>query len=206
MQVKLYENHLGQIRVLGESENPLFCLSDVCKILDLDSVNKVANSIKAEFGDGGNQIPPIQNENFCVIQTYPIADNLGRIQQALFITEPQLYFVLMRSNKSKAKPFRQWVVSEVLPSIRKTGKYIKMDNVSDREKERLKDEIIMLQRKLLNIYEDREREVPLHYNTWLEPREKEQIKSLHARGESISKICKVMQRSEFAIRKIIKEG
>ncbi len=206
MQVKLYENHLGQIRVLGESENPLFCLSDVCKILDLDSVNKVANSIKVEFGDGGNQIPPIQNENFCVIQTYPIADNLGRIQQALFITEPQLYFVLMRSNKPKAKPFRQWVVSEVLPSIRKTGKYTKIDDVFDREKERLKDEIIMLQRKLLNIYEDREREVPLHYNTWLEPREKEQIKTLHARGESISKICKVMQRSEFAIRKIIKEG
>lgn len=206
MQVKLYENHLGQIRVLGESENPLFCLSDVCKILDLDSVNKVANSIKVEFGDGGNLIPPIQNENFCVIQTYPIADNLGRIQQALFITEPQLYFVLMRSNKPKAKPFRQWVVSEVLPSIRKTGKYTKIDDVSDREKEKLKDEIIMLQRKLLNIYEDREREVPLHYNTWLEPREKEQIKSLHARGESISKICKVMQRSEFAIRKIIKEG
>lgn len=40
-----------------------------------------------------------------------------------FITEPQLYFVLMRSDKPKAKPFRQWVINEVLPSIRKTGSY-----------------------------------------------------------------------------------
>lgn len=39
------------------------------------------------------------------------------------ITESQLYFVLMRSNSTKIKPFRQWVVSEVLPCIRKTGSY-----------------------------------------------------------------------------------
>lgn len=51
------------------------------------------DSIIKEFGDDLNQ-------------TYPIIDNLGRTQQATFITEPQLYFVLMRSDKSKAKPFQ----------------------------------------------------------------------------------------------------
>lgn len=55
--------------------------------------------------------------------------NTGVIQretgpvQATFITEPQLYFVLMRSRSEQARPFRQWVVNEVLPSIRKTGAY-----------------------------------------------------------------------------------
>lgn len=55
--------------------------------------------------------------------------NLGIIQretgpvEASFITEPQLYFVLMRSRSANARPFRQWVVNEVLPSIRKTGHY-----------------------------------------------------------------------------------
>ena len=39
------------------------------------------------------------------------------------ITEPQLYFVLMRSDKPNAKPFRMFVNKEVLPSIRKTGSY-----------------------------------------------------------------------------------
>ncbi|ENT9750574.1 hypothetical protein ACGXQS_001512 [Campylobacter coli] len=36
-------------------------------------------------------------------------------------------FVLMRSDKPKAKPFRQWVIKEVLPSIRKQG-YYSFDN------------------------------------------------------------------------------
>lgn len=52
-----------------------------------------------------------------------IIDNLGREQKATFISEPQLYFVLMRSDKPKAKPFRQWVINEVLPQIRKQGRY-----------------------------------------------------------------------------------
>ncbi len=68
------------------------------------------DSIIKEFGDDLNQI-------------YPIIDNLGRTQKAIFITEPQLYFVLMRSDKPKAKPFRQWVIIEVLPSVRRTGSY-----------------------------------------------------------------------------------
>ena len=37
----------------------------------------------------------------------------------------------MRSDKPKAKPFRQWVISEVLPIIRKTGSY-SVSNISDR--------------------------------------------------------------------------
>ncbi len=79
-------------------------------MLGIDNNRNVKASIINEFGDG-------------VHQTYPISDTIGRQQQATFITEPQLYFVLMRSDKPKAKLFRQWVVNEVLPSIRKTGKY-----------------------------------------------------------------------------------
>ena len=84
---------------------------------EFESVNKVANAIKAEFGLGELNSP----NNLDLI--YSIIDNLGREKQARFITEPQLYFVLMRSDKPKAKPFRQWVINEVLPSIRKSGKF-----------------------------------------------------------------------------------
>ncbi|EAJ6123486.1 hypothetical protein APO34_08420 [Campylobacter jejuni] len=45
------------------------------------------------------------------------------MQKFIVINEPELYFVLMRSDKPKAKPFRQWVIKEVLPSIRKQGYY-----------------------------------------------------------------------------------
>lgn len=40
------------------------------------------------------------------------------------ISEAGLYTLLMRSNKSEAKPFRRWVTHDVLPSIRRTGSYI----------------------------------------------------------------------------------
>lgn len=77
-------------------------------IQEVQSILK--DSIIKEFGDDLNQIDPI-------------IDNLGRTQKAIFITEPQLYFVLMRSDKPKAKHFRQWVINEVLPSVRRTGSY-----------------------------------------------------------------------------------
>ena len=109
--VILFENfELGKIRVKGDSENPLFCLSDICKILEIQNTTDTANAIKKEFDDALDLI-------------YPILDNLGREQKATFISEPQLYFVLMRSDKPKAKPFRQWVINEVLPQIRKQSKY-----------------------------------------------------------------------------------
>lgn len=106
-KTQVFENaEFGKIRVKGDSENPLFCLKDICEILEIQNVSDIANAIKREFGDG-------------VDLTYPIIDSLGREQKATFISEPQLYFVLMRSDKPKAKPFRLWVTKEVLPSIRK---------------------------------------------------------------------------------------
>lgn len=110
-EVVLFENfELGKIRVKGDSENPLFYLSDICKILEIRNTTDTANAIKKEFDDALDLI-------------YPILDNLGREQKATFISEPQLYFVLMCSDKPKAKPFRQWVINEVLPQIRKQGKF-----------------------------------------------------------------------------------
>ncbi|WP_300898830.1 BRO family protein, partial [Helicobacter rodentium] len=148
-------------------------------------------------------------------QSYPLQTN-GGIQQATFITEPQLYFVLMRSDKPKAKPFRQWVVSVVLPSIRKQGYYehsnalineLRDSNLSKdralKENECLKDEIIALQNKIIVFYESKEREVPKHYNTWLNSEEKSKILELFASGKSVSQIQKILKRSEYAVRSVI---
>lgn len=134
---------LGKCRVIGNHDNPLFCLKDVCEILEISNSSDVKASIINEFGDGVGLI-------------YPIVDNLGRTQEATFITEPQLYFVLMRSDKPKAKPFRQWVTSEVLPSIRKTGGYgiAGKDNVLINLYEKVTDlqsQVMVLQEKVSNI-------------------------------------------------------
>lgn len=48
---------------------------------------------------------------------------MGRTQRAHFINEQNLYRLIMRSDKPIAEPFQDWVCGDVLPSIRKTGKY-----------------------------------------------------------------------------------
>ena len=47
----------------------------------------------------------------------------GGEQEMLCLTEQGLYFFLGRSDKKAALPYQMWVAGEVVPSIRKTGKY-----------------------------------------------------------------------------------
>lgn len=50
-------------------------------------------------------------------------DTLGGSQAANTVSESGLYALILTSRKSQARPFRRWVTSEVLPSIRRTGTY-----------------------------------------------------------------------------------
>ncbi|WP_454991485.1 BRO-N domain-containing protein [Campylobacter rectus] len=119
MNLEIFKNDNFEIRVVvGEAGDPLFCLADVCKILDLTNASVVKNAITSEFDDG-------------LSLTYPIFDSLGRGQNATFITEPQLYFVLMRSDKPNARSFRKWVNIEVLPAIRKHGGYLTQKKIDE---------------------------------------------------------------------------
>ena len=110
MNLEIFKNENFEIRVaVDETGEPLFCLSDVCKALELTTPAKVADAIKSEFELGE-------------LNSYSFDTGYG-VKEFTMITEPQLYFVLMRSDKPKAKPFRMFVNKEVLPSIRKTGSY-----------------------------------------------------------------------------------
>ena len=96
----------GQIRISGTSDNPLFCLADICRVLDIQpSVTK-----KRLKQDGVNLIKVI--------------DAYGREQLATFVTEQNLYKVIMRSDKPQAEQFQDWICGEILPSIRKHGAYM----------------------------------------------------------------------------------
>ena len=101
--------NLGEVRVIFIDNEPLFCLSDICRALNIQNPTIVANAIKSEF-----ELPMLNLGSF---------DTGFGVKEFTMITEPQLYFVLMRSDKPTAKEFRKWVNTEVLPSIRKTGSY-----------------------------------------------------------------------------------
>ena len=54
-------------------------------------------------------------------------DNLGRAQLTNHVNESGLYALILGSTLPSAKVFKRWVTSEVLPAIRKTGKYAAKD-------------------------------------------------------------------------------
>lgn len=115
-KIKIFENDkFGRIRTAGTSENPLFCLRDICIVLELQ-VQNAKNCLKE---DG--------------VYSINLTDSLGREQQALFVNEQNLYRVIMRSDKPQAETFQDWICGEVLPSIRKNGGYIATNEDDDAE-------------------------------------------------------------------------
>ena len=106
-----YNFHDSNIRVeQNDKGEVLFCLADVCASLQLTNANNIVNQIKEEFS-----IPML---NIGMV-TRPDGSRI----EVNFITEPQLYFVMMRSRAKVAREFRQWICNEVLPSIRANGTY-----------------------------------------------------------------------------------
>lgn len=130
MELQIFSNsEFGEIRTITKDDEPMFCLADVCKALELEQVSRVKARLKT---DG--------------VTTSKVTDRLGREQEATFINESNLYKTIFQSRKESAERFTDWVTGEVLPSIRKTGSYQKqlssqemmriqlgmLDDVSDR--------------------------------------------------------------------------
>lgn len=104
IQIFRYEDN--DVRTMEINGEPWFVLKDVCNALEIANVSNVAIRLDADE-KGIHQV-----------------DTLGGKQEVICINESGLYNVILRSDKPEAKPFRKWVTSEVLPSIRKNGGYI----------------------------------------------------------------------------------
>ena len=105
IQVWNYEG--TEVRTVQIDGEPWFVLADICRELEISHVKDTATRIDED--DLG------QTE---------VIDRMGRSQKVWIINESGLYTVILRSDKPQAKPFRKWVTSEVLPSIRKHGAYM----------------------------------------------------------------------------------
>lgn len=116
--LKIFENkEFGEIRTAVVDNEPMFCLTDICKALGITHITDVKNRLREEGVGNGEVI-----------------DRLGRKQYATFINESNLYKVIFQSRKPSAERFTDWVTNEVLPSIRKNGGYIAgQETLSDEE-------------------------------------------------------------------------
>lgn len=102
-QIQIFDKEeFGQIRTVILNGEPWFVAKDVCDILGTTNPTMAMDGLE-----------DFERAKF----------NLGRQGDANIISESGFYTLVLRSRKPIAKPFRIWVTSEVLPSIRKTGQY-----------------------------------------------------------------------------------
>lgn len=108
MDIQVFENsQFGALRTYDEYGQVLFCGKDVAKALGYkDTTNAMKRHCRG------------------VAKRHPIQDSLGRIQEAVFITEPDLYRLIVHSKLPTAERFECWVFEEVLPAIHRTGGYM----------------------------------------------------------------------------------
>jgi prophage antirepressor-like protein len=100
----------NQVRVVMIDGEPWFVLTDVLQ--NLDSNTKVTE-VKASICEGlGKEF----------VNTVPLQTN-GGLQDTTIISEAGLTFWVSRGRTELAKKMNRWIHKEVLPSIRKTGKY-----------------------------------------------------------------------------------
>lgn len=105
-------DEFGTIRTVEQDGKVMFCGKDVAEALGYSNASKAVRDHCRSDG-GPNR--------------YPIVDQLGREQQARFITEGDLYRLIASSKLPSAQQFESWVFDEVLPSIRKQGAYVYSD-------------------------------------------------------------------------------
>lgn len=108
--LRIFESpDFGSVRITedAESNQLLFCAMDVCTALG--------------YSNGRDAVyKHVEKDDVAKCDT---TDSIGRTQQLTYVTESGLYSLIFGSKQERAKKFKHWVTSEVLPSIRKTGQY-----------------------------------------------------------------------------------
>lgn len=112
--IKTFTNkEFGTVRTIVKDGEPWFVGKDVAEIL---GYAKARNAIARHVDDDDKNDAPFQGV-------------LGGTQTVTIINESGLYSLILGSKLPKAKTFKRWVTSEVLPTIRKTGGYVANDEM-----------------------------------------------------------------------------
>lgn len=107
-EIKTYTNsEFGEVRTVLIGDEPYFVGKDIAVILGYERATKAIRD-------------HVDNED---VDEVPIQDSIGRMQNTPVINESGLYSLILSSKLPTAKRFKRWVTSEVLPSIRRTGRY-----------------------------------------------------------------------------------
>lgn len=105
-EMQVFDYGEQEVRTVLIDDEPWWVLADVYKVLDIHNNRDVVCRLDPDE-KGVGQI-----------------DTPGGLQDMTIINESGLYSVILRSDKQEAKDFKRWITHEVLPTIRKSGKYL----------------------------------------------------------------------------------
>ena len=109
--LQIFNYNGNEIRTIEKDGEPWWVLKDVCSVLGLKNPTVIADRLEED-----------EVTKF----------NLGGLSgETNIINESGIYNVILRSDKPEAKPFRKWVTSEVLPSIRKHWAYMTAEKLEE---------------------------------------------------------------------------
>lgn len=112
--LQVYSNNSFSVRTITDASGVTwFVAKDVAEALGYEidgGIGKYISHVPEEW-KGGKRIS-VRSEN-----------GVEQERDVLCLTEQGLYFFLGRSDKPKALPYQMWIAGDVVPSIRKTGRY-----------------------------------------------------------------------------------
>ena len=135
------------IRTLGTPELPLFVAIDVATAL----------------GYKNPKVAPAQHVDPEDLIKQEITDKLNRIQVVNCVNESGLYALIFGSKLESAKRFKRWVTSEVLPAIRKTGRYEAPTTITPAEHRAIQREVAIRAHKTASNYRTIYRAIKARY-------------------------------------------
>ena len=166
-EVRVWNYESSEVRTVQVNGEPWFVLADVCKVLEISNSRNISSRLEPDE------------------KGVTLVDTLGGTQQMTIINESGLYAVVLRSDKPQAKPFRKWVTSVVLPSIRKTGSYsVQQPNAFEN---------LSPQLQVLIQMETRQKQI--------EARQAEQATALAGLEQKLQNTCEVIALDKTAWRK-----
>jgi prophage antirepressor-like protein len=115
--VRTFNGH--EVRVIIQKRVEWFVARDVCDILEIRNVSDALNAVQEKHKT-----------------TIGLTDSGSNYKTTvLAVDEPGLYRLIFKSRKPEAERFQEWVYEEVLPAIRKTGRYEIPKNIQERSTE-----------------------------------------------------------------------
>lgn len=109
------------VRVIARDGEPWFVAMDVCAQLEIKNVSMAIEKLDNDERDAVS-----------------LTDSIGRSQMTSILSESGVFALVLRSKLAMTPGtvqhrFRKWVTGEVLPQIRRTGRYERMDMASGQQ-------------------------------------------------------------------------